>query len=139
MAASKQKPRGGDAGPRRTSKRSSSKLILPTTQPSTQKARANGHGVLRSVLEEASASTRGLIKPNGERYRNDDENWTWLVNVAGKAARWLGYIPFERITDNRNAEPIIHRKARVDPQAFVNIGIHVEVPSVDDLEPLPFA
>jgi hypothetical protein len=90
-------------------------------------------------LHYALVSTSNLIKPNGERYRNNDENWTWLVNVAGKAARWLGYILFERITDNRNAEPIIHRKARVDPQAFVSVGLHVEIPNADDLEPLPFA
>ena len=76
---------------------------------------------------------------NGERYRNDDENWTWLVNVAGKAARWLGYIPFERITDNRNAEPFIHHKARVSPEAFVSIGLDVQIPDVEDLEPLPIA
>jgi hypothetical protein len=57
--------------------------------------------------------------------------------VAGKAARWLGYIPFERITDNRNAEPFILHKARVIPQAFVSIGIDVTVPEIDDLEPRP--
>ena len=43
-------------------------------------------------------------------YENNDEDWTWLSETAGKAARWLGYIPFERITDNRNAEPVIHHK-----------------------------
>jgi hypothetical protein len=90
-------------------------------------------------LHYVLVSTSSLIKPNGERYRNDDENWTWLVTGAGKAARWLGYIPFERITDNRNAPPIIHHKARVNPEAFVSIGLHVEIPNVDDLEPLPFA
>jgi hypothetical protein len=48
---------------------------------------------------------RGNVrKPNGEIFRNTNEDWEWLSSVAGKAARWLGYIPFERITDNRNAE-----------------------------------
>jgi hypothetical protein len=90
-------------------------------------------------LHYALVSTTGLVKPNGEAYRNDDDNWTWLVNVAGKAARWLGYIPFERITDNRNAEPIIHHKARVNPEAFVSIGLDVQIPDVEDLQPLPTA
>jgi len=90
-------------------------------------------------LHYVLVSTSNLVKPNGERYRNDDENWTWLVNVAGKAARWLGYIPFERITDNRNAEPFIHHKARVSPEAFVSIGLDVQIPDVEDLEPLPIA
>jgi hypothetical protein len=80
-----------------------------------------------------------IVKPNGELFVNNDENWTWLANVAGKAARWLGYIPFERITDNRNAEPLIHHKASVAPQTFVSIGLDVTVPDADDIEPKPIA
>src|SRR5262245_44640858 len=78
-----------------------------------------------------------IVKPNGEVFRNDDENWTWLVNVAGKAARWLGYIPFERISDNRNAAPWIHHKASVEVETFVGVGVHVTLPDADDLEPVP--
>jgi hypothetical protein len=159
-------------------------------------AKANGYGVLRSILEEARLTAdcglgeltvlspavdpyrldtdaghrdgawlgkqfnkvvkrnkrihwRGLHyaivaqgnvkKPNGEIYRNDDDNWNWLVDSAGKAARWLGYIPFDRISDNRNAAPIIHRKARVDARAFVAVGVDVVIPDADDLNPTPFA
>jgi hypothetical protein len=78
-------------------------------------------------------------KPDGEIYRNTDEDWEWLSTVAGKAARWLGYIPFDRITDNRNSPPIIHRKARVAPRALVAIGVDVAIPDAGDLEPAPFA
>jgi hypothetical protein len=166
MATKKtKKARGANTGSRRkSSDKTSSGPNTPRTsasQPSTQKARGasiNGHGALRTVLEDASAdigcslsdltvlsaqvdpyrldtpsghrdgqwlarqldraigrerrihfrglhyalvSTTNLTKPNGERYRNDDENWTWLVNVAGKAARWPGYIPFP---DHRQPE-----------------------------------
>jgi hypothetical protein len=200
MPAKMRRARGGTGSPRNvpTGKRGciSSTSRVSQAQAPTQSGAVNGFGVLRSVLETASAeigcnlgdltvlsaqvdpyrldtasghrdgqwiakqldraigkkrrihwrglhyalvSTSNLIKPNGERYRNDDENWTWLVNVAGKAARWLGYIPFERITDNRNAEPFIHHKAKVEPKAFVSIGLHVEIPDAEDLEPLPFA
>ena len=38
------------------------------------------------------------MKPDGEIYRNTDDDWMWLSEIAGKAARWLGYIPFERIS-----------------------------------------
>ena len=79
------------------------------------------------------------VKPDGTVYRNTEEDWLWLSGIAGKAARWLGYIGFERITDNRNAEPIIHRKARVIPEAFVSIGLDVKIPDLDDIEPHPFA
>jgi hypothetical protein len=84
-------------------------------------------------------STTGLIKPNGEPYRNDDDNWTWLIDSAGKAARWLGFIPFDRIIDNRNAAPIIHRKARLRPRALVSVGIDGTIPDIADLEPTPIA
>lgn len=90
-------------------------------------------------LHYALVSTAGLVKPNGERYLNNDDNWTWLADVAAKSARWLGYIPFDRIIDSRNAAPVIHRKARVEPRAHVSIGIEVNIPDADDLEPLPVA
>lgn len=45
-----------------------------------------------------------LRKPNGEPYLNTVDDWTWLQRVAG-VARWLGYIDFESITDERNAGP----------------------------------
>ena len=162
----------------------------------THKPRANGFGVLRSILEEARhavdcslndltvlsahvdpyrldtssghrdgkwladqldraigrerrihfrgihyvlVSSTNLVKPNGAVYRNTNEDWSWLVDVAGKAARWLGYIEFERIVDNRNAEPFICHKARVKARALVSIGIDVTIPDISDLEPAPIA
>jgi hypothetical protein len=78
-------------------------------------------------------------KPNGDVFVNTDDDWTWLANVAGKAARWLGYIPFEKITDNRNAEPFICHKARISPRALLSIGIDVTIPDASDLEPAPIA
>jgi hypothetical protein len=80
-----------------------------------------------------------IRKPDGRIYVNSNDDWEWLSSVAGKAARWLGYIPFERITDNRNAEPFIRHKARVNPEAFLSIGLDVQIPGVEDLEPLPIA
>jgi hypothetical protein len=90
-------------------------------------------------IHYALVAKGNVRKPNGEPYVNDDENWTWLSSVAGKAARWLGYVPFARITDNRNDEPVIHRKSRVMPEAGVAIGLSVSIPDVDDLEPMPVA
>jgi hypothetical protein len=78
-------------------------------------------------------------KPSGDVYVNTNDDWSWLANIAGKAARWLNYIPFEKITDNRNAAPIIFHKARVCPRALVAIGIDVTIPDASDLEPAPIA
>jgi hypothetical protein len=78
-------------------------------------------------------------KPDGEVYQNTDDDWEWLSEKAGKAARWLGYIPFDRILDQRNAAPIIHRQPRVNPEAYLSIGLDVEIPEAEDIEPVPVA
>ena len=49
----------------------------------------------------------GQRKPDGRVYENDERTWKWLSNRVSKAARWLGYVPFEQITDQRNAEPVV--------------------------------
>jgi hypothetical protein len=100
---------------------------------------AHGKKIHWRGLHYAIVVQGNITKPNGEIYRNDDDNWIWLSDCAGKAARWLGYIPFDRISDNRNAAPIIHRKARVNVASFVSIGLDVTIPDADDLNPTPFA
>ena len=54
--------------------------------------------------------------------------------AASKAARWLGYVPFEKIIDARNAEPII-RIARRPTLAGDQRGSLIELPDAEDLEP----
>ena len=44
-------------------------------------------------------------RPDGSPFVNDADCWEWLQDTAAKAARWLGYVPFERIIDNRNEAP----------------------------------
>jgi hypothetical protein len=90
-------------------------------------------------LHYAIVSAGDIKKPNGETYRNTEDDWQWLITNPAKAARWLGYVPFDRIVDQRNAAPIIHRKARVTPAAYLSIGIEVDIPDVADLEPTPGA
>jgi len=77
----------------------------------------------------------GVAKPNGKPYASTNEDWKWLEEHASKAARWLGYIPFNQIIDARNAEPTIEIFQREEPFTYVNMGLEVEIPDVDDLEP----
>ena len=49
----------------------------------------------------------GQRKPDGSAYENDERTWKWLSDRVSKAARWLGYVPFTQITDQRNAEPVV--------------------------------
>ncbi len=86
-------------------------------------------------LHYAVVAAGNIVKPNGEIYRNTNEDWDWLCNGPGKAARWLGYIDFDRIIDNRNSPPIIHRKPKKHPQTFVSVGLDVYIPDLDDIEP----
>jgi hypothetical protein len=79
-----------------------------------------------------------VAKPDGLPYANTEEDWTWLVMHAAKAARFLGYIPFDQIIDARNAEPVIdirEPKPVEPPEPWITIGLDVEVPDAVDIEP----
>lgn len=75
----------------------------------------------------------GQPKPDGSPYANTDEDWEWLSEKAAKAARWLGYVPFTQITDQRNAEPVIREFSYPEPGAYLSTDLDIEIP--DDIEP----
>jgi hypothetical protein len=54
------------------------------------------------------SSASDVLKVNGLPYQNTDTDWTWLQSDAAKAARWLGYVPWSRIVDQRNERPKIY-------------------------------
>ena len=89
---------------------------------------------LRGLHYAISMAPTPFTKPNGSRYVNDDRNWEWMSNVAMKAARWLGYIPWDSVFDKRNAEPTIYETPKPDPWPYLSIGLDITVPSVDQLE-----
>lgn len=82
--------------------------------------------------------TDAPAKPNGDAYRNTDADWSWLQEKAADAARWLGYISFDRIVDKRNAAPVVREFDPPDPRALIGTGVDVDVPDADDLEPRVF-
>jgi hypothetical protein len=88
-------------------------------------------------LHYALVSTSGLVKPNGKIYRNTEGDWLWLQSSAAKAARWLGYVRFDQITDERNSPPIIKVKAaeRVETFVYIGDGIEIMVPDEEDMKP----
>jgi hypothetical protein len=52
-------------------------------------------------------ATKKIVRPDdGKVYENNHQCWNWLQDDASKAARWLGYVPFDRIHDARNEDPI---------------------------------
>jgi len=70
-------------------------------------ARELGLGDRKIHLRGLHYMVIGRPKPDGTPYTNTDADWLWLSGDAGKAARWLGYLPFDQITDQRNAAPVV--------------------------------
>lgn len=86
-------------------------------------------------LHYAIVSRGDVIRPDGRIYVNDEEAWLWLQSTAAKAARWLGYVPFSAIVDERNAPPVIHRKKAADIGYYVSVDVEIQIPSVEDIKP----
>jgi hypothetical protein len=76
----------------------------------------------------------GQPKPDGSTYVSDDDSWS-LLERASKLARWLGYIPFDQITDQRNAPPVVRIYEKPDPFPYLTAGIKIEIPAADDITP----
>lgn len=98
-------------------------------------ARDLGLGDRKIHLRGLHYMVLGRPKPDGTPYENTDADWLWLQSDAGKAARWLGYIPFDQIVDKRNAPPEVRTFTRPDPWPYISVGIDVDIPSVDELVP----
>ena len=62
------------------------------------------------------------VRPCGSVYVNDDDTWIWLQDKAAKAARWLGYLPFSRIVDQRNAAPVVRLADEYNPHPLIDLG-----------------
>jgi hypothetical protein len=76
----------------------------------------------------------GLTKPDGSMYVSDEESWTFLEK-ASNYARWLRYVPFESIVDQRNDAPTVRIHEPKEPWPFINVGIDVDLPDADDITP----
>jgi hypothetical protein len=98
-------------------------------------ARELGLGDRKIHLRGLHYMVIGRPKPDGTPYTNTDSDWNWLASDAGKAARWLGYLPFEQIVDNRNAEPVVRIFSKPYPRPFISVGVQVDIPDVDEIAP----
>ena len=76
-----------------------------------------------------------VAKPDGTPYINDDATWTWISEKAAKHARWLGYVGWDRIHDQRNDAPTVRVWAPEPVDAYLSVDIDIEIPDVEDLLP----
>src|SRR5215208_4023907 len=96
-------------------------------------ARELGLGDRKIHLRGLHYMVIGWPKPNGLPYTNTDADWLWLSGDAGKAARWLGYLPFDQIVDQRNAAPAVRIFKQPDPFSYITVGLEVDLPDGDDI------
>ena len=78
------------------------------------------------------ASHGDVTRPDGERYINTDEMWRWLTETAIKAARWLGYVPFERIVDERNGPPELFLPPYYEVEPERGRGQRITIPDLEE-------
>jgi hypothetical protein len=82
--------------------------------------------------------TRKPIRPlqQGEdvarQYSNTD--YQWLIKIAA-VARWLGYVPYDLIVDERNAAPVNHIPDEPDLEVSLFKGDSIVVLGVDAMLP----
>jgi hypothetical protein len=98
-------------------------------------ARELGLGGRKIHLRGLHYMVLGRPKPNGEAYANTEEDWRWLAENAGKAARWLGYLPFDQIVDQRNAAPEVRIFEPAQPRGYLTVGLNVWLPDVEEITP----
>jgi hypothetical protein len=98
-------------------------------------ARELGLGNRKIHLRGLHYMVLGRPKPDGTPYTNTDEDWLWLSGDAGKAARWLGYLPFDQVLDQRNAAPTVRRFTSPAPYSYITVGVDVDIPNADDFIP----
>jgi hypothetical protein len=73
----------------------------------------------------------GQVKPDGSTYVNDEANWLWVSEKAAQAARWLGYVDWEQVVDQRNDPPEITYFIPPVPRPVLDLGgVKVELPEV---------
>lgn len=90
---------------------------------------------LRGLHYAITMAKSPMVKPDDTTYVNDSANWEWLSENAAKAARWLGYIPFDRFYDKRNATPMVRLWTPPNPEPYLSIGLNIDIPDVEDIAP----
>ena len=69
-------------------------------------------------------------------YQNNDKDWQWLSEKCGKAARWLGGIPFDMIIDNRDKsipEVRPYRDEVREPWPYIHTEIYSGIPAIPEI------
>lgn len=81
---------------------------------------------LRRVHYWTVSQEPAILMPNGKPYENTERCWDFIVD-ASKAARYLGLVPINGITDNKNPQPHVYAYySDLEP------SVGLEIPELDD-------
>lgn len=92
-------------------------------------ARIHNRGLHYAIQSRGDATL-----PNGAPYINDADCWAFLED-ASNAARWLGYVEWEKVFDARNSEPIIRINSRSEPGYEIALDANLYLPDPDEIKP----
>jgi hypothetical protein len=81
------------------------------------------------------SSPADIIRPNGLPYVNDNDCWEWLGEFAAKAGRWLQYVGFDRIGDERNEKPFLFVPDNYFPDPEFHSGASPVIPELKATTP----
>ena len=86
-------------------------------------------------LHYALVSTSGLVKPNGEPYRNTEKDWLWLQSGVAKAR--VARLCLVRSDHTSATRRRLFRSKVAEPVGFVYIGDGIEItaPDEEDMKP----
>jgi hypothetical protein len=76
----------------------------------------------------AVVGANDVQRPDGTPYANTEKDWRFISSRAGKSARWLGLIDFDKIVDERNGTPELQH---IRPYQRPEISWGLSAPNLD--------
>jgi hypothetical protein len=78
----------------------------------------------------AVVAAGNVARPDGDLFVNDAANEFWL-NQAARYARWLGYVDFTRLVDNKNDAPVVREAPFSSPASAQMFAGQIETAGLD--------
>jgi hypothetical protein len=85
---------------------------------------------LRGLHYRMIAAADVTSPDDGKPYVNTEADWIFLCDRAAKAGRWLGYVEFDRISDERNAPAEVYVQPPGATFKELSTGLAIELPSL---------
>src|SRR5256714_4400117 len=92
---------------------------------------------IRRVHYQIISQNPPVALPNGKQYENTEECWG-ILNLASKAARYLGLVDPAAFTDRRNPDPVVYASHHAyDPEVYASGRLWASDLNLPDFPDLP--